>query len=106
EVVNFATEVLVVGHATTTALLGNTVLCLDHFLDAQARVRADRSLVPSTIEEALRFLSPIAGSYRASTTEVELGGQLIGAKQIVVVWLGAANRDPRHFTDPSVFDPA
>ncbi|MFJ9679418.1 cytochrome P450 [Streptomyces sp. NPDC101194] len=105
EVVNFANEVLVVGHATTTALLGNAVLCLDHHPEQAARVRADRSLVPSTIEEVLRYLSPIAGSYRATTTDTELAGQRIPANQVVVAWLGAANRDPRQFARPEVFDP-
>ncbi|MEV7940331.1 cytochrome P450 [Kitasatospora sp. NPDC088264] len=106
EIVNFANEILVVGHATTSALLGNAVLCLDHHPESAARVRADRSLVPSAIEETLRYLSPIAGSFRATTTETEVAGQRIPAHQVVVAWLGAANRDERQFTDPHTFDPA
>ncbi|MET9022496.1 cytochrome P450 [Actinopolymorpha sp. NPDC004070] len=105
-VVNFANVLLIAGHITTTMLLGNTVLCLDAHPDAAARVRADRSLVPAAIEESLRFLSPFAALARVPTTDVELGGSPIPAGQMVMVVLAAANRDPRQFTDPNVFDPA
>lgn len=106
QVVNFAKMLLIAGYLTTTMLLGNTVLCLDGFPDADARVRADRSLVPTLVEESMRFLSPIAATYRATTTEVEIAGQKIPKDQIVLVWLAAANRDERQFAEPEVFDPA
>ncbi|MGE5762827.1 MAG: cytochrome P450, partial [Mycobacterium leprae] len=60
EVVNFAMVLLVAGHITTTMLLGNTALCFDTFPDAARRIRADRSMVPTAIEESLRLLSPFA----------------------------------------------
>ena len=104
EVANFATVLLVAGHITTTALLGNTVLCLDSNPDQQALVRADRSLVPAAIEESLRYFSPFATVGRATTAEVELGGQTIPPDQLLMVWLAAANRDPRQFRDPDVYD--
>lgn len=106
EVVNFANVLLLAGHITTTMLLGNTVLCLDSHPDEYRRVRADRTLLPATIEESLRFLSPFALVARATTTEVELGGQTIPADSMLGIWVAAANRDPRTFTDPGVFDPA
>ncbi|KAB8196798.1 cytochrome P450 [Nonomuraea phyllanthi] len=105
QVVNFAIVLLLAGHITTTMLLGNTVLCLDAFPEEQARVRADRSTVPAVIEESLRFLTPFAALGRATTREVELGGVTIPADQLLMIWLGAANRDPRQFRDPEVFDP-
>jgi cytochrome P450 len=104
EVANFASIVLFAGHITTTMLLGNTVLCLDAFPEQAARVREDRSLVPSAIEESLRFLSPFPATSRATTSKVHLGGRRIPANQMLVVWLGAANRDGRQFTNPDVFD--
>ncbi|MGY6658250.1 cytochrome P450 [Amycolatopsis sp. TRM77291] len=106
EVVNFANVLLLAGHITTTMLLGNTVLCLDSHPDEYRRVREDRALLPAAIEESLRFLSPFALVARATTTEVELGGQTIPPDSMVAIWVAAANRDPRTFTDPGTFDPA
>ncbi|MEV0391361.1 cytochrome P450 [Nonomuraea sp. NPDC050643] len=105
QVVNFAIVLLLAGHVTTTMLLGNTVLCLDAFPEQQEKVRADRAGVPAVIEESLRFLTPFAAISRATTRETELGGVTIPADQVIMLWLGAANRDPRQFPDPAVFDP-
>ncbi|MFD8589488.1 cytochrome P450 [Streptomyces sp. NPDC059637] len=106
EVVNFADVLLIAGHITTTMLLGNTLLCLDAHPEALARVRADRSALPAAIEESLRFLSPFAVLARVTDREVELGGERVPADQMLMVWIAAANRDPRQFTAPDVFDPA
>ncbi|WP_037317150.1 cytochrome P450 [Amycolatopsis orientalis] len=106
EVVNFANVLLLAGHITTTMLLGNTMLCLDSHPDEYRRVREDRALLPAAIEESLRFLSPFALVARATMTEVELGGQTIPADSMLAVWIAAACRDPRTFTDPGTFDPA
>ncbi|GAB2652726.1 cytochrome P450 [Saccharopolyspora gloriosae] len=105
EVVNFANVLLIAGHITTTMLLGNTVLCLDAHPEHQARARAERSSLPAVIEESLRFLSPFATLGRVTSTEAELGGQRIPADQLLMVWAAAANRDPRRFSNPDVFDP-
>ncbi|GLF99145.1 cytochrome P450 [Streptomyces yaizuensis] len=106
EIVNFANILLVTGHITTTMTLGNTVLCLDANPGQTAKVRADRSLVPGAIEEALRVLSPSAALARGTTTDVRIGGVEIPKDQIVMLWLAAANRDPLRFPDPEVYDPA
>ncbi|GAA4611567.1 cytochrome P450 [Saccharopolyspora hordei] len=104
EAVNFAMVLLIAGHITTTMLLGNTVLCLDAHPEQFAAVRADRSLVPRAIEESLRFLSPFATVSRATWKESEVGGQVIPADQLLMVWVAAGNRDPRQFEDPDTFD--
>ncbi|ASU84027.1 cytochrome P450 [Nocardiopsis gilva YIM 90087] len=104
QVTTFAGLLLTAGHITTTMLLGNTVVCLDAHPEQQARVRADRSMVPTAIEEALRFLSPVAHAIRATTTDVEVAGQRIPADQLVIAWMSAANRDPRQFDRPHAFD--
>ncbi|MFB9429410.1 cytochrome P450 [Streptoalloteichus tenebrarius] len=106
QVVNFANLLLLAGHITTTLLLGNTVLCLDAHPDQAARLREDPSLLPSAIEETLRFLSPFPWSGRVATEEVELGGCRIGRDQLLMVMQGAANRDGRRFADPHAFDVA
>jgi cytochrome P450 len=105
QVVNFANLLLAAGHITTTMLLGNTVLCLDAWPDQTARIRADRTLVSSAIEESLRFLTPFAVTARATTREVTVGGQQLPPDQLLMVWIGAANRDARRFADPEAFDP-
>ncbi|GGS81393.1 cytochrome P450 [Nonomuraea spiralis] len=105
QVINFAMLLLLAGHITTTMLLGNTVVCLDAFPEQQDRVRADRSTVPAVIEESLRLFTPFAAVARSTTREVELAGVTIPADKIVMLWFGSANRDPRQFPDPDVFDP-
>ncbi|MBP2337317.1 cytochrome P450 [Saccharothrix coeruleofusca] len=105
EIATLADVLLLAGHVTTTMLLGNTVLCLDSHPDEFARVRADRSRLPDVIEESLRYLPPFAVTARASTAEAEVGGVVIPPDQLVMVWLGAANRDPRVFDAPAEFRP-
>ncbi|MFF4600525.1 cytochrome P450 [Amycolatopsis sp. NPDC001319] len=105
EIVNFAQVLLLAGHITTTMLLGNTVLCLDAFPEWDARVRADRSLLAPVIEESLRYLSPFGAVARVTNREVAVGGTTIPADQMLMVWVAAANRDPRVFAEPDSFDP-
>ncbi|MGW3961167.1 cytochrome P450 [Amycolatopsis sp. NPDC005003] len=105
DVVNFANILLLAGHITTTMLLGNAVLCLDTHREWDERVRADRSLVPPTIEESLRYLTPFAAVARVTMREVEVGGVTVPADQMLLCWVAAANRDERVFRNPDTFDP-
>lgn len=103
-IVNFAKMLLIAGYLTTTMLIGNTLLCLDHYRDQDARVRADRSLVPGLLEESMRYMSPVAATYRATTREVRLAGQTVPAGKMIMIWYGSANRDERQFPNPHMFD--
>jgi cytochrome P450 len=103
EIVGFATVLLLAGHITTTALLGNAIRCLDEHPEAQAALRADQAAIPLAIEEVLRYRSPFALLARATTTEVELGGQTIPPKQLVMAWILSANHDERQFENPDDF---
>jgi cytochrome P450 len=67
-------------------------------------VRADRDLVPQAIEETLRWETPLLTVARTATQDVELGGVRIPSGGFVAVSLGAANRDPRRYAEPDVFD--
>jgi hypothetical protein len=58
------------------------------------------------IEESLRFLTPFATVRRSTTRQVAFGDVTIPADQILMVWVAAANRDPRQFRDPDVFNPS
>ena len=71
------------------------------------RVRADQdTLLPTAIEEMLRWVTPIKNMNRTTTREVELGGQTIGEGEIVVLMYPSANRDEDVFVDPFTFDVA
>ncbi|TLS39535.1 cytochrome P450 [Streptomyces montanus] len=106
EVVNIANVLLITGHITSTMMVGNTMACLDLERDKLVQVREDRSLVPTAIEEALRLLPPAATLSRVTTRDVEIGGVTIPAEQMILPWVGAANRDPLKFDRPDEYDPA
>jgi cytochrome P450 len=95
---------LVAGNETTTTLIGNTVLELLDHPDQLARLRAQPELTASAIEEVLRHSSPVQLDPRRATRSVELRGRTINAQQIVVNWIGSANRDEDVFPDAESFD--
>lgn len=103
EIVGFAALLLIAGHITTTALLGNTVLAMQENPEAAEAIRADRSLIPAFIEETMRMRPPVVRLPRITKHEVELGGVLLPAGQVVSMWVLAGNRDPQEFADPSRF---
>ncbi|HXS67976.1 MAG TPA: cytochrome P450, partial [Candidatus Polarisedimenticolia bacterium] len=90
---------MVGGQETTTNLLGNGVLALIRNPGELAKLRANPALVPSAVEELLRFESPTQYTARIAAEDTELGGKLIQKKQAVFAVLGAGNRDPERFTD-------
>ncbi|TMC92669.1 MAG: cytochrome P450 [Chloroflexi bacterium] len=104
ELLGFCGLLLVAGNETTTNLLGNMILCFDEHPDVVDRLRANRALVPGAIEETLRYYSPVKGMTRVTTTETILGDQRIGPDQIIIAWIGSANRDEAEFPDADRFD--
>jgi pimeloyl-[acyl-carrier protein] synthase len=95
---------MVGGQETTTNLIGNGVLALLRNPEELRRLRADLTLIPSAVEELLRYESPTQHTGRVAPDDVELGGKRIAARQAVIVVLGAANRDPERFPDPDRLD--
>jgi cytochrome P450 len=95
---------LLAGHVTTTATLGNSMVCFQDAPDAAAQVRADPGLLPAAIEEVLRVRTPFPRLARMTTADAELAGVTIPAGQVVIPWLTAANRDERVFAEPHRFD--
>lgn len=93
------------GGDTTRNLLAAAIdLLLDH-PDQHQRLLADiDGLLPSAIEEFLRYSTPVVHFRRTATTDTELGGRLIREGDKVVVWYGAANRDPSVFAEPDRLD--
>ncbi|HJT04711.1 MAG TPA: cytochrome P450 [Pseudonocardiaceae bacterium] len=104
EVVNFSIVLLMAGHISTTALLGNMVLCVDEHPEVWAQLRVNRALVEPAIEEVLRYRSSFTQVGRVTSMETELSGQILPADVIVTPWLLSANRDEREFADPDRFD--
>ncbi len=104
EVVANAILTMVGGQETTTNLIGNGILTLLRHPDQLEKLRADMSLMPSAVEELLRFESPSQQTTRLAPEDTELGGKLIRKGQTVMVVMGAANRDPERFPDPDRLD--
>jgi len=95
---------LVGGLETTTNLIGNGVLTLLRYPEQMQKLRDDLSLIPSAVEEMLRFESPSQHTARLAPEDRELGGKLIRKRQAVIAIMAAANRDPGRFSDPDRFD--
>jgi cytochrome P450 len=104
EIFLFVLLLLVAGNETTTNLLGNAVDALLAHPEQLARVVAEPRLIPGLVEEALRFDGPVQFITRRTTREFALHGQTLPADARVVVLLGSANRDERHFPEPDRFD--
>jgi cytochrome P450 len=104
EILAFVQLLLVAGNETTTNLLNNTLLCLMENPDQLARLRAAPGLLPSAIEEVLRFRAPVQFMFRGMRRDVEMHDRVIPAGKRVLAMIGSANRDPRQFPDPGRFD--
>jgi cytochrome P450 len=92
------------GFVTTTNLIGNGLLALFQHPAEMARLWADGSLVPSAVEEMLRYDSPVQFVTREVLEAAEVDSVALAPGEAVVVVLGAANRDPERFSEPDRFD--
>ncbi len=92
------------GHDTTSASTAGAMLALAQDPDQFARVKADRSLVPGIVEEAIRWTSPVQHFMRTASADVELGGVQVKEGDWLMVNYVAANHDPAQFPDPRRFD--
>ena len=92
------------GHETTTNLIGNGLVALSENPDEKNRLIDTPDLIKTTIEEVLRFESSNQLGNRMTTEPVELDDVALPAGTPVTLCIGAANRDPAHFTDPERFD--
>src|SRR2546430_9224472 len=104
EVVANCILTMVGGQEATTDLIGNGVLSLLRNPDQLQRLRDDLSLIPSAVEELLRYEAPSQHTARLAPEDVELGGKHIRKNQNVIAVMGAANRDPERFPDPDRLD--
>lgn len=94
----------VAGNETTRNLISGGMLALIQHPEERARVLADPSLLPTCIEELLRWVSPLIHFRRTATRDVHLHGQTIREGDKVVIFYPSANRDERRFVNPETFD--
>jgi len=104
EVVANTIVTMVGGQETTTNLIGNGMLTLLRHPDQMEKLRQDLSLIPSAVEEMLRYESPSQHTARLAPSDRELGGRQIRKREAVIAVMAAANRDPQRFPDPNRFD--
>jgi cytochrome P450 len=104
EVQMFFNLLIAAGSETTrNSIAGGMLAFIDH-PDQWRAVQQDRSLLPSAIEEILRFTSSTAYNRRTATHDVEIGAHQIREGDKVTLWWSSANRDDAVFTDPDRFD--
>jgi cytochrome P450 len=94
------------GAETTRNAVAGGLLALAQHPDQLALLRADPSLLPTAVEEMVRWTSPSPSKRRTATRDVSLGGCAIDAGQKVQIWEGSANRDASAFEHPDVFEVA
>ncbi len=103
EILGFCILLLIAGNETTTNLVGNLLNILADRPALWRQLREDRTLVEPVIEETLRYHSPVQQLLRVTARDVEVSGVTIPANEMVTVFFGAANRDPKEFPNPDEF---
>src|SRR3954470_14561707 len=97
-------SLLSAGIDTTVNGIGAAVWCLARFPDQFAKLRSDLTLARNAFEEAVRYESPVQTFFRTTTRDVEIGGHTIGEGEKVLMFLAAANRDPRRWQNADSYD--
>jgi cytochrome P450 len=95
---------LVAGHETTVNLIGNGTLALLRHPHELRRLRESPGLIASAVEELLRYDGPVQRTARIPSEDVTIGGRTIGKGEMVLPFIGAADRDPAQFPDPDRLD--
>lgn len=96
--------ILGAGHETTSSLIGNSVLALLRNPGERERLLNDPGLLPSAVDEFLRYDPPVQATDRLALEDLEIRGAKIRKHQFCVLMLGAGNRDPERFEDPDRLD--
>ncbi|NJM42210.1 MAG: cytochrome P450, partial [Anaerolineae bacterium] len=104
EVISTCGLLLFAGHETTVNLIGNGALAFLRHPDQLALLQREPALLPNAIEEILRYESPVQATARNVSEDVQVGNATLSKGREVMIVIGAANRDPRHFTNPDHFD--
>ncbi|HKJ96403.1 MAG TPA: cytochrome P450 [Thermoplasmataceae archaeon] len=105
DLLGFSVLLLVAGNETTTNLITNAILTLDRNPADYGKVLENPDLIPSAIEEVLRYRSPVQSMFRTCAKDTEIGGHKLKKGQPLIAWIGSANHDPSEFNEPETFDP-
>jgi cytochrome P450 len=103
---NYFLLLVVAGNETTRHTISHSMLALIQHPEQLARLQEDPSLIPTAVEEFLRWASPVYHFRRTATRDVELGGKNIKEGDKVVMWYASGNRDEEVFGNPYDFDVA
>ena len=104
EMLNMLRLLLIAGNETTANLIGNGMLALLRHPEQLQRLRNDPGLIPAAVDELLRFDSPIQSDFRRVLADCEVNGFPLRKRDNIVLFLGAANRDPDVFENPGRLD--
>jgi pimeloyl-[acyl-carrier protein] synthase len=96
--------ILIAGHETTVNLIGNGVLALLRNPEELRRLRATPGLITTAVEELLRYDGPVQRTARVASDDATIGGRTIRKGEMVMPFIGAADRDPAHFPEPDRLD--
>ena len=103
ELLSFCRLLLIAGNETTTGLITASARIFHEMPDTFTAIEASPALATSFVEEALRFYSPFSATARRTTEPVEIGGQSIGAGELIIPLIASANRDEEVFDEPEHF---
>jgi len=104
ELLFFCQLLILAGNETTRNAISGGLLALLEYPDQMARLRAEPALLPTAVEEILRWTSPVTHMMRYVTRDTELGGQSLRAGERVLLWYPSANRDEDVFPHANTFD--
>ena len=97
-------SLLTAGMDTTVNAIGNALVCFARHPEAWQALHAEPSLARSAFDEAIRLESPVQTFFRTTTREIEVGGEIVPEGHKILMFLGAANRDPRRWPHSDQFD--
>ncbi len=104
KILGFCQFLLVAGSETTTLMIGNVLHRLMENPSQFETLKADPTLIPNAIEESLRYDAPVHGLFRTNTEKITLHGVDIPQESKVCMMFSSANRDPKAWEDPDIFD--
>ena len=96
--------IVIAGNDTTRNSTSGLMKILTQFPEQKAKVIANPDLIPNMVHEGVRMVSPVMYMRRTATSDTEISGQKIAAGEKVIMYYGAANRDPAVFENPDIFD--